>query len=296
MKRKVSAANLSIAITFLLVLLSFGFGYRSYSQAEQRVVSDLNQALQRTVLQHKGLWLNADTIQTYAKLQEVMGTPVSVSGFHRAFTEALSITGLKDVSTLSLHILKKNAPATVFNEIPAGCLASDTLVWLSTTADASGLTLSFRGALGALYGNGNTPIQVAAHGTRLQAHVEPALALAINIGTPLLMVFQNPLAKPFLVFVQRQIPVLRLTHHGLAAADGTLRINQVRGAEAGAALLALVAVSAFGMAVGALAGDVAVGKEGLGFFVVILHAGLFDEFSLIVQLAEEVGSRVVMRL
>ena len=49
------------------------------------------------------------------------------------------------------------------------------------------------------------------------------------------MVFQNPLAKPFLVFVQRQIPVLRLTHHGLAAADGTLRINQVRGAEAGAA-------------------------------------------------------------
>ena len=92
MKRKVSAANLSIAITFLLVLLSFGFGYRSYSQAEQRVVSDLNQALQRTVLQHKGLWLNADTIQTYAKLQEVMGTPVSVSGFHRAFTEALSIT------------------------------------------------------------------------------------------------------------------------------------------------------------------------------------------------------------
>ena len=133
MKRKVSAANLSIAITFLLILLSFGFGYRSYSQAEQRVVSDLNQALQRTVLQNKGLWLNADTIQTYAKLQEVVGTPVSVSGSHRAFTEALSVTGLKDVSTLSLHILKKNAPATVFNEIPAGCLASDTLVWLSTT-------------------------------------------------------------------------------------------------------------------------------------------------------------------
>ena len=145
MKGKVSAANFSIAITFLLVLLSFGFGYRSYSQAEQRVVSDLNQALQRTVLQNKRLWLNADTIQTYVRLQEVMGAPVSVSGSHRAFAEALSITELKDVSTLSLHILKKNAPATVFNEIPAGCLASDTLVWLSTTADASGLTLSFRG-------------------------------------------------------------------------------------------------------------------------------------------------------
>ena len=78
MKRKVSAANLSIAITFLLILLSFGFGYRSYSQAEQRVVSDLNQALQRTVLQNK-IMLNADTIQTYAKLQEVIGAPVSVN-------------------------------------------------------------------------------------------------------------------------------------------------------------------------------------------------------------------------
>ena len=50
------------------------------------------------------------------------------------------------------------------------------------------------------------------------------------------------------------------------------------------------------MAVGALAGDVAVGKEGLGFFVVILHAGLSMNSPFIVQLAEEVGSRVVMRL
>ena len=148
MKRKVSAANLSIVITFLLVLLSFGFGYRSYSQAEQRVVSDLNQALQRTVLQYKGLWLNFDTIRTYTRLQEVMGSPVSVSSPNKAFTEALAITALKDISTLSLHILKDNSVVSVvsvFNEIPAGCLASDTLVWLSTTVDTPGVTLSFRG-------------------------------------------------------------------------------------------------------------------------------------------------------
>ena len=98
------------------------------------------------------------------------------------------------------------------------------------------------------------------------------------------------------MLVEWQVPVLGFAHYGLAAADGAFRINQVGRAEARTALFALVAISAFGMAVGALAGDVAVGKEGLGFFVVILHAGLFDEFSLIVQLAEEVGSRVVMRL
>ncbi len=144
MKRKVSAANLSIAITFLLILLSFGFGYRSYSQAEQRVVSDLNQALQRTVLQHKGLWLNADTIQTYAKLQEVMD-PRFCKRFPQSLYRSIVHHRIERCFYPFLHILKKNSPATVFNEIPAGCLASDTLVWLSTTADASGLTLSFRG-------------------------------------------------------------------------------------------------------------------------------------------------------
>lgn len=145
MKQRLSAANLSMALTFLLVVLSFGFGYRSYSQAERRVVSDLNQALQRTVLQNKDLWLNADTLKAYVKLQEVMGAPVSVSSSNRRFSEALSIPRLRDVSTLSLHILKKNDQPALLHEMPAGYLASDTLLWLSNTADASGLTLSFRG-------------------------------------------------------------------------------------------------------------------------------------------------------
>lgn len=140
-----SAANLSMAFTLLLVVLSIGIGYSNYSQARQYVVSDLNQALQHSLLKNKDLWLNADTINTYAKLQEVMGAPVSVSSSNKAFAKALSIAGLKEVSSISLHILKKDDPVSVFNEVPAGYLASDTLVWLSTTADASGLTLSFRG-------------------------------------------------------------------------------------------------------------------------------------------------------
>ncbi len=110
------------------------------------------------------------------------------------------------------------------------------------------------------------------------------------------MVFQNPLAKPFLVFVEGQIPVLGFAHYGLAAADGAFRINQVGRAEACTAFLALVAVSALCVAMRTLAGDVAVGKESLGFLVVVLHAGLFNEFALIVQFAEEFGSCIVMRL
>lgn len=154
-----------MALTLLLVVLSFGFGCRSYRQAEQRIVSDLNQALQRTVWQNKNVWLNTDTLQAYIRLQEVMDAPVSVSSSTRKFAQALHIPQLKDVSSLSLHILKKDAPATaVLHDVPAGYVASDTLVWLSTAdavnaaeaetgteteadteAEASCLTLSFRG-------------------------------------------------------------------------------------------------------------------------------------------------------
>lgn len=156
---RLSAANLSMALTLLLVVLSFGFGCRSYRQAEQRIVSDLNQALQRTVWQNKNVWLNTDTLQAYTRFQEVMDAPVSVSSSTSKFAQALHIPQLKDVSSLSLHILKKDAPATaVLHDVPAGYVASDTLVWLSTAAgeadaeadaetkaDASCLTLSFRG-------------------------------------------------------------------------------------------------------------------------------------------------------
>lgn len=145
MEQRVSAANISIAFTFLLAMLSFGFGYRGYSQAERRVVSDLNQALRLAALENQDVWLDTDTIQAYTKLQEAMGTPVTISGSNHKLADALHIPQLKDVSTLSLHILKKSNQASTFNEAPEGCLASDTLIWLSTAADASGLTLSFRG-------------------------------------------------------------------------------------------------------------------------------------------------------
>ena len=50
------------------------------------------------------------------------------------------------------------------------------------------------------------------------------------------------------------------------------------------------------MAVGAFACDITVGKERLGFLVVVLHAVFFDEFTFLVQLAEELGSCIMMRL
>ena len=149
-------------------------------------------------------------------------------------------------------------------------------------------------SFGSLYRNGDSPVEVAAHGARLKSHVEPALALAVHVGPPFLVVFQNPLAQPCLVLVERQIPVGGFLHHRLASADGALRIDKFRGRKRGAALLALVAVCALRMAARTFSRDIAVGKESLGLFIVVLHGGLFDELSFVIELAEEVGSRVVV--
>ena len=62
-------------------------------------------------------------------------------------------------------------------------------------------------AIGTLNGYWNTPVEVARHSTGLEVHVEPRLALSVNIGAPLLVTLKNPLFEPVLILVERQIPV-----------------------------------------------------------------------------------------
>ena len=143
---------------------------------------------------------------------------------------------------------------------------------------------------GTFHGNGNTPIQVAAHGTRLQAYIQPTFTLTIHIGTPFLMIFQNPLTQPAFVLIQRQIPVLGFLHHRLAAADGTFRIDQIGGRQSGTTFFALVTISTFSVTMRTFSGDIAVGQESFGFFVVILLRSFFDKFAFFVQSLEEIGS------
>ena len=146
-------------------------------------------------------------------------------------------------------------------------------------------------ALGTLDRNGNAPVQVAAHGTRLQAAVQPALALSVDIGLPLPVALENPLAEESFILIQRQIPVFGLALDGHRTRHGAVGVDQLVGRKGRSALLALVAVGAVVAALGAGAHDVTVGKERLRLLVVILHRGLLDELALIVKLAEEVRSR-----
>ena len=44
------SANLSVLGTSLMLILSFSFGFHSYTEAKKTIVTDLNQALQQTIL------------------------------------------------------------------------------------------------------------------------------------------------------------------------------------------------------------------------------------------------------
>ena len=62
-------------------------------------------------------------------------------------------------------------------------------------------------------GTGIPQSRFAAHGTRLQTHVEPTFALSAHVGTPF-GVTSNPRSEPLLVLVEREIPVLGLAQNG----------------------------------------------------------------------------------
>ena len=143
--------------------------------------------------------------------------------------------------------------------------------------------------------HGHAPVEVARDGTRLQTTVQPALALAIDVGLPFLVAFEDPFAKPRFVLVQRQVPVLRHLFDRLCAAHLGMRVDEFLWTQRGTAFLALVAVSAFIAALGAGAHDVTVSQEHLGFRIVELLAFLLDELAFLIELAEELSRILVVR-
>ena len=150
-------------------------------------------------------------------------------------------------------------------------------------------------SFGAFHGHGDAPVEVAGYGTGTQSEVEPALALSVDIGAPLLVVLQNPLFQPLLVVVQREIPVGGLALDERMARHGVIGVDKFLGREGGTALLALVAIGFGRMAAGALALDVAVGEEFLCLLVVELLRLHFHEFPFIVEFAEKVGGMLLVR-
>ena len=149
-------------------------------------------------------------------------------------------------------------------------------------------------SLGALNRHRNSPIEVAGHGARLQTVVEPALALPIYVRTPLLVVLENPLLKPLLMLVERQIPVGGGFLHQRIAGEHILWVDEFLGREGAATLLALVAVSALSMASRTFSYDVTVGDKRFCLLVVVLLAFLLHKLAILVEFFEEIACHLAM--
>ena len=151
-------------------------------------------------------------------------------------------------------------------------------------------------AISALDRHGNAPIKVTAHRPRLKPAVNPTLALSVDIGLPLLVSFQNPLREPFLILVQRQIPMFCRLLHKWRPAKGRFRVYEFVRAERRTTFFALVAVCSFRSTARTGAYNVAVSKKGFGLLVVVLLAFFYDELAVVVELAEEIRSGLFVHL
>ena len=134
-------------------------------------------------------------------------------------------------------------------------------------------------------GHRDTPIEVAGHGTRTQTAVEPRLALPIDVRTPLFVFLEDPLLKPLLVLIKRQIPMGSGFLNERIARLGVIGVDELFGRKGRTALLALVAIGAEAVAVRTFATDITVGEEVTGLGVLELLGGLLDELAVVVELA-----------
>lgn len=147
------AAHLSIFITFALLLLSLSVGYRNYTLVGQAVVSDLNQALQQTIIRNPQL-LSRDTIQAYTHLLKTTGSPLSIESYNRTFATSLRHKEIREKSRLVVQVRNRYATARmqpyINKDESSHILSSDTVIWLSAanitpSMPEANLGISFQG-------------------------------------------------------------------------------------------------------------------------------------------------------
>ncbi|EMR01121.1 hypothetical protein ADICEAN_03760 [Cesiribacter andamanensis AMV16] len=143
-------------------------------------------------------------------------------------------------------------------------------------------------------GYGHTPVQVPGYGAGLQALLNPAFALSVDVGLPLFMLFKDPLPQPGLILLQGQVPVGSGAQYGLGTAEHGAGVDEVGGAQAGAAALALIAIGFGVAAIGAGTLDVAIGQKLGRLLIIILLTFLNFKSPLLLQGGEKVGCGLVM--
>jgi hypothetical protein len=141
-------AILSLSFVCIFVMLSFGIGIKQYNHTRETIIANLNAALREAVKMHANNWLCRDTIQSYAKLQQQMGTAVTVHAYDNVFAEALPENRFKRNAGIQICVMKMNLQGhnemTTTDEADNGYIMSDTLI-LMNSAKVSDAALSLRG-------------------------------------------------------------------------------------------------------------------------------------------------------
>ena len=108
------------------------------------------------------------------------------------------------------------------------------------------------------------------------------------------MLFQNPFFEPWLILVERQIPVSGFALHQRIAIDGVHWVNQFVGRKCRSALLALVAIGVGSVAHRTFTLNITVGEELLRGLIVELFAFLLNKLAVVVQILEEITGKLVV--
>lgn len=148
------AIHVSLASIFTLLLISFSYGFQIYNQTERAIIADLNQALQRTIMQNSSKWISADTLKTYSHLSSVFGNPLSIESYNQEFSEALGFAEIKEKTGIIVQVKNKreaaNPQPVTGKELSKHYLASDTVIWISANPGLPGsmhedIGISFQG-------------------------------------------------------------------------------------------------------------------------------------------------------
>ena len=96
--------------------------------------------------------------------------------------------------------------------------------------------------------------------------------------------------------VERKVPVLGLLFSERITIDSIIWIDELVWRKRRSALLALVAICTRSVATWTLATDITIRKELLSLRIIELLRSLLDELAVVIELAEEIRSQLVVNL
>ena len=218
--------------------------------------------------------------------QDIATVSLQHGGEHNAVEHNVVLAD--EVNQASAVVLPPSFPVAIFGVSVAQFLS------VADVADRSVEPHIKHLALCTFHRHRNTPVQVACHGTWAQVGIKPRFALAIHIGAPFFMLFQNPFFEPRLILVERQIPVSGFALHQRIAIDGVHWVNQFVGRKCRTAFLALVAIGVGSVAHRTFTLNITVGEELLRSLIVELFAFLLNKLAVVVQILEEITGKLVV--